>query len=433
VRVVPRIVAVNRFYWPDHAATSQLLTDLCEDLAATGAEVVVIASRKRYDDPSARLAREEVRAGVRVHRVPATRFGRDVPALRAIDYASFYVTAFIALLRELRRGDTVLAKTDPPLLSVAAALAARLRRARLVNWVQDVFPELAGALGMGWANGPVGAVLRRLRDWSVRVAATNVVIAEDMATPLVATMTPHGRVRVIANWCCEGIRPVAHERNQLRAAWKLEGRRVIAYSGNLGRAHAPAAVADLVRRTARLERLTWVFIGGGAGLAAVREAAADSGADVRFLPYQPRERLSESLSAADLHLVSLDPACEGLVMPSKLMGVLAAGRGVVALGDPDGALAREVRAAGCGLALDIAHPEGWASAVEALLDEWETAGARASARAEAGHGARRQLAAWRAVLLGTEPQPPMREETSSPMIGADTELAVARLAPSRGD
>lgn len=432
---MPRIVAVNRFYWPDHAATSQLLTDLCEDLAASGAEVVVIASRKRYDDPRARLAPDETRAGVRIRRVAATRFGRDVSALRALDYASFYVMAFAALMGELRRGDTVLAKTDPPLISVAAALAARLRGARLVNWVQDVFPELAGALGMGWADGPIGAVLRGLRDRSLRVAAVNVVIDASMARRLAAAGAPPGTLRVVANWGCEGIAPVAHDANPLRAAWGLQGRRVIGYSGNLGRAHAPAAVAELVRRTAHLDRLTWLFIGGGAGLAAVRRAAAGSGADVRFLPYQPRARLSESLSAADLHLVSLDPACEGLVMPSKLVGVLAAGRGVIALGDPQGAVAREVRAAGAGVVLDSARPETWAAAVAAGLDDAAAAGARARACAEAGHGARRQLAAWRAALLGesAESRPRECQEALSRVEGADRDIAVAPGARTGSD
>ena len=94
---------------------------------------------------------------------------------------SFYLAAFVALLRLARPGDTVLAKTDPPLISVVAWLAARIRGARLVNWCQDLFPEVAAALGLRWAAGPVGRALRRLRNRSLRAAEMNVALCERMA------------------------------------------------------------------------------------------------------------------------------------------------------------------------------------------------------------------------------------------------------------
>ena len=407
-----RVLAVNRFYWPDHSATAQILTDLCAHLADTGVAVTVVTSRKRYDDPKARLAARETRDGVQIHRVWTTRLGRDWAPARAVDYASFYLSAMIAMLRLAGRGDVILAKTDPPLISVAAWMVARIRGARLVNWLQDVFPEVAGALGMRWARGPGGTLLQRLRNLSLDAATANVVISEAMAARLAGEGVRPASLHVIRNWSCERIRPVAASRNPLRRDWGLEGRFTIGYSGNLGRAHAAPAVADLVRRTAGIDGLTWLFIGGGKGLDAVRRAAAETGADIRFQPYQPRERLSESLSAPDMHLVCLDPACEGLIMPSKLYGVLAAGRGVIALGARDGAVAQEVVPAGCGVALDIAAPESWAAAVRRIAtpDVAARLGAQARAQYEAEHGAAGQLAAWRATLLSARTDNPASAE-----------------------
>ena len=168
-----RVVFVNRYYWPDHSATAQMLTDLATGLAARGWAVTVIASRLRYDG-GAPLPPREQRDGVAIHRVATTRFGRGALLGRAIDYASFYLTASLAAWRLLGRGDIVVAKTDPPLLQIPLGLVARLRGARQVNWMQDVYPELAAALGCAcsrsgpapcWPGCAGGRSARRLTPW----------------------------------------------------------------------------------------------------------------------------------------------------------------------------------------------------------------------------------------------------------------------------
>jgi colanic acid biosynthesis glycosyl transferase WcaI len=114
----PRIIAVNRFYWPDHSATSQILTDLLTHLAheqqSVTVPVTVIASRMRYDDPGQRLAAREIKDGVDIRRVWTSRMGRGGLAGRALDYLTFYLSAFVAILAVARRGDVILVKTDPP-------------------------------------------------------------------------------------------------------------------------------------------------------------------------------------------------------------------------------------------------------------------------------------------------------------------------------
>src|ERR1043165_5865391 len=123
-----RVLFANRYFPPDHSATSQMVGDLAFFLAKRGHEVVAIASRQRYDDAAARLARREKLNGVDVVRVATTRLGRGFLPGRALDYATFYLSAFFAILRRARRDDTVVAMTDPPLLSVVAALACALQR-----------------------------------------------------------------------------------------------------------------------------------------------------------------------------------------------------------------------------------------------------------------------------------------------------------------
>jgi len=138
-----KLIFVNRFFHPDHSATSQMLSDLAFALAERGGDVAVITSRQRYDAPADTLAPRQTVNGVTVYRVWTSRFGRDNLFGRALDYASFYLAVAWQLWRLARSGDVVIAKTDPPMLSVVAAAMCWLRGARLVNWLQEVFPEAA--------------------------------------------------------------------------------------------------------------------------------------------------------------------------------------------------------------------------------------------------------------------------------------------------
>jgi hypothetical protein len=140
---LPSIIFVNRFFFPDHSATSQLLSDLCFFLAGKGFQVHVVTSRQLYEDPEAELDTEEEVNGVKVHRVWTSRFGRTNLLLRAVDYLTFYLSAGYQLLLLVSRGNVIVAKTDPPLISVVAWLVARLKGAALINWLQDLYPEVA--------------------------------------------------------------------------------------------------------------------------------------------------------------------------------------------------------------------------------------------------------------------------------------------------
>jgi len=349
-----RILFVNRFYYPDHSATAQILTDLAEALASRGWTVCVIASQLRYDDPASKLKARDSRAGVEIHRVPTTRFGRSGLAGRAIDYLSFYIMAFFATLAMARRGDTVVAKTDPPLLSVVMAVATGLRGVRLVNWLQDLYPEVAAELGVSVMRGPAGAVLRRLRNASLHRAILNVAIGERMSERLLAEGAPPAQVRVMHNWADDdAIRPVATSGLKLRNEWGLRDAFVIGYSGNLGRAHEADTVLGAARLLGEGANIVFLMIGNGreSERLEARVAADGLSACFQFRPYQPREQLSESLGVADIHWLSLRPELEGLIVPSKFYGIAAAGRAVIALSHHEGEIGRLVTREDCGVVI----------------------------------------------------------------------------------
>lgn len=339
-----------------------MLSDLAFHLADSGRKVTIITSRQRYDDPAAELPEHETIRGLEVHRVRTPRFGRGNLAGRLLDYLGFYAAASARLWRLARSGDIVVAKTDPPLISIPAAWIARRRGAHFVNWLQDLFPEVAMALGVTGVDGALGRLLIRLRNWSLRQADMNVAIGELMRDRILAEGVTADKVTVIPNWADgEDITPVAHEDNALRRDWGLEGKFVVSYSGNLGRAHEFETILGAAERLKNEPHFRFLFIGSGAQAGSVREAAGESGLDnLLFRPFQPREMLKFSLGAADVHLVVLRPDLEGLIVPSKTYGCLAAGRPVIFIGDQEGEIGRLVEESGAGRACAVGDCDGLA-------------------------------------------------------------------------
>jgi colanic acid biosynthesis glycosyl transferase WcaI len=353
-----------------------MLSDLSFHLAERGWRVEVVTSRQRYDDSSAKLPRFETVRGVVVRRVWSTRFGRGFLPGRAVDYATFYASAFFALVGRAARDSTIIALTDPPLISVVAAIAAMLRRATLVNWTQDVFPEVAEALGMRALR-----VLRSVRDWSLHRAKVNVALGDSMAARL-----PHAVV--IHNWADAALHPVEIPHAPF----------VVGYSGNLGRAHDVRTMLEAIRALRDDVEIEFLVTGGGAQFESLRQEQLPN---VRFAGYAPRERLSESLSSADAHLVTLLPSLEGLIVPSKFYGVLAVARPVLYIGARDGELARIIKAHDCGFVIEPGNGEELARRIRELAgdrNQARTIGLRGRRLYEERFAPNIAFASWERVL-----------------------------------
>jgi len=364
-----RLIFVNRFFFPDHSATSQILSDLTFHLAAGGRDIHVVTSTQTYTDPKTSLPARETINGVHVHRVAATKFGRDGLVGRALDYSSFYASAFQMLLKIAEPNDAIIAETDPPLVSVPALHAARRRRARLVNWLQDIYPETAAALGVPLLGGSVGRTLALLRNRSLRQAQATVVVGELMARRVEALGAPVKRVHVIPNWCNDDtIKSLEPAGNPLRAAWRLQAKFVVSYSGNLGWAHDYETVLEAADRLRNNSRILFLMIGGGKRFEELQRAVKARGLEdlFRFMPYQDQSVLPHSLAVADVHWLSLYPQLEGLIVPSKFYGMAATGRPIVMIGDPNGELGMLIQRHDCGA---VITPGEW-SALAATLERW---------------------------------------------------------------
>jgi colanic acid biosynthesis glycosyl transferase WcaI len=349
-----RLIFINRFFFPDHSATSQILSDLAFHLAGTGREVHIVTSTQIYDKPKASLPDYEIIRNVHVHRVSSTQFGRAVLLGRSIDYLSFYWSVWRRLIAMAEQGDILVAKTDPPLMSIVAMAAARRKGARLVNWLQDVYPELAVELGIPFIRGPVASGLAASRNRSLQFADATVVVGDLMGQRVETLGTPRARIHVIPNWCNdEEIKPLGYSDNPLRQTWALQNKFVVGYSGNLGRAHEFGTVLAAAERLRDDPRILFLMIGGGKRFDELARTVKERHLErlFRFVPYQERELLRCSLGAPDVHWISLNPELEGLIVPSKFYGVAAAGKPIIVIGAKDGELARLVQEHACGVVI----------------------------------------------------------------------------------
>jgi colanic acid biosynthesis glycosyl transferase WcaI len=399
-----RVFFINRYFFPDHSATSQILSQLAFHLAASGRSIHVITSQQIYDNPDARLSAEEIKNGVTIHRIAGTQFGRSALLGRAIDYLSFYIAARRTLIAMASRGDILVPMTDPPLLSIVGMHAARLRGAHLVNWLQDIYPEVAIELGVPLIKGPVSTVLSYLRNASLKIADANVVVGERMSEKVKTLGVASDRIHVIPNWCDDTqITPVAAGDNPLRKKWDLGDKFVVGYSGNLGRAHEFDTLLTAAEQLKNNPRIIFLFIGSGhrTDELARRVKARGFSHLFRFLPYQDNDVLKYSLSVPDVHWISLRPELEGLIVPSKFYGIAAAGRPIIAITAQDGEIARLVQQHKCGLIIEPGQADALAAALSHLSTDANSLaamGAHARTMLDAHFTRQQSLDRWRDVL-----------------------------------
>ena len=399
-----RLFFLNRYFFPDHSATSQILSQLALHLTELGHDVHVITSRQLYDDPVARLSAEETDRGVKIYRLLGTRLGRSGLLSRSVDYFSFYISAWRLLLAVTDQDDILVTMTDPPLLSILGMHIARRRRLRVINWLQDIYPEVASELGVPFVRGPVSTLLRYARDASLRAADANVVVGNLMAEKLRKLGVASERIKVIPNWCNdETIVPVDAAGNPLRTQWQLQENFVVGYSGNLGRAHEFDTILAASEHFRNDPNIIFLFIGGGhrSDELVRRVKAKDLSHKFRFLPYQRDEDLKYSLSVPDVHWISLRPELEGLIVPSKVYGIAAAGRPIIAVTARNGEIASLVRKYDCGVVVDPGNSDELARVITDLsrnVTTREAMGRRARAMLEANFTRQHSFKNWTRVV-----------------------------------
>ncbi len=347
-----RILLVNQFFWPDSAATSQLLTDVARELSSTGHDVYVTCGSSGYAEPS-----DGEPPNVHIWRSPTFPFKR-AKAARLLSYLSFFVTAAVRGLLS-RKFDLVVTLTTPPLLSVLGTVIKKFRGSRHFIWEMDVYPDVAVDVGMWSADSPLTRLIGQIADYSRLRSDGAVVLGTCMRDRLLKRGMPEEKLHVAENWADgASIEPLP-----LRADDAL----TILYSGNLGLAHDVDTIFGAIARLRNDDRFQFIFAGGGASRDDLeRRCRAAHAENVEFRDYCRREDLNISLGQADIGLVTQKESCAGSVVPSKIYGLLAAGRPLLYIGPQTSTPARVIAEHRCGWQVDVGDTEAVTQLLEFL-------------------------------------------------------------------
>ena len=416
------LVILSQTFVPDPAAVGQYMTEVAVAMARRGHRVRAYASARGYEDASRRYPLREDLDGVDVRRLDFASFGKRHLALRVLGTASFMAQVFFRVMTERNLGG-IFFSTSPPLVGFVAAIAGWLRGVPVAYWAMDLNPDQLIALGKLKATDPAARLLEAVNRFILRRSKLVVALDRFMADRLKRRADLDGKLLVVPPWPqeeelraaapsvggtdmstrpCPGPADTASEShgheymsvppnqgdaggtpapqqgtswpadrdaNPFRLAHGLAGKFVVMYSGN----HSPSNPLDtLLAATLRFRddpTLVFAFVGGGTGKKAVEAHVAEHKlANVLCLPYQPLANLKHSLSAADVHVVSLGGEMVGIIHPCKVYGAMAVGRPILYLGPRPSHVTDLLDRSDFGRAVAHGDVDGCAAAVAALRD-----------------------------------------------------------------
>ncbi len=380
------VLVICQVYSPDPAAVGQQVADAAEELARRGWRVLVYTSRRGYDDPSLQYSRRECRCGVDVRRLPLSSFGKSSIVMRLFGQSLFLLQAVVRGLFT-RRLAAVIVSTSPPFAGAGGALISLLRGVPLVWWVMDLNPDQMIAAGKLTRSSLIARAFDALNRLTMRRAAQVVVLDRYMAERVIAKCDVANKVTVIPPWPHASSADVdAEQVVDFRQAHGLNGRFVVMYSGNHAIQHPLGTLLAAAERLADDPQFIFVFVGGGVGKKAVEERISLGVTNMLSLPFQPLETVGVSLSAADLHIVTMGDEVVGIVHPCKIYGAMAVGRPVLFFGPDQSHGGDLIRSSRGGWRIDHGDVDG---AVDAIR---RAASMDAKQLAAMGHRAERLVA-----------------------------------------
>ncbi len=361
-----KVLVLNLYYPPDTSATAKMAAAFVEPLA-TNHDVTLICGRPSYDPTERRpwrLSRAEKQHNVSVVRVGSTDYPRTQMARRVFNYLTYVALSVPRAL--FVPCDAVLAMTDPPFEGIVGAFVAMLKRKPFVYNIRDMYPDMAVG-GSIVQPGLLGRIWEKLHRWALRRETRVIVLGEDMKSRIIAKGVAPERIAIVR----DGIElaaaaiSVADFDPEVMNAIRGNFRFVLVHAGNLGFYGAWDALLAAAREL-ESDGVGFIFVGDGAERARL-EAAATESPNVRFLPFFPATKIPSVLAAADAHIITIKRGLEGVVVPSKIYGILAAGRPVVAVAPKETDAAVLAAREGFGIAADPDSPSELVTVLRALF------------------------------------------------------------------
>lgn len=336
----------NRSFYPSVEATGQFLTELCEDLSAFGHNVTVIAGRHEKHF----LIKRDKYKSIELIRAGGTNLPKEILLFRLINLGTYFLSAFVAGFLVRKKPDIVIAQTDPPVLGLLGIFFSRWYRAKFIYSCQDIYPEI-GIITGKLTNPILTFLLKAINLFSFKKADKVICLGEDMKKIIVNKGISKDKVEIVHNWADTNVlKSVNLNENPFRLKHNLQNGFTLMYSGNIGLTQNLEKILEVAKYFKSKNNVKFLLVGDGANKNNLQKLALKAELlNVYFLSYQPKEELKYSLNAPDIHLITFQKGLAGIIVPSKIYGILACGKPFIAWIDEESEISIIARKFKCGI------------------------------------------------------------------------------------
>ncbi|MGL6343132.1 MAG: glycosyltransferase family 4 protein [Waterburya sp.] len=369
------LLIITQFYPPDFAPTGQLIQELANHLSQKNIQVNIFTAQPGYAFKQQKALNLEIENNVHIERTTITKFWTRRIRGKTVNGIIFTLKSAIYLLKNARQNNLVLLTTAPPFLSIIGYLANLFFKVDYACLVYDLYPDAVIELDVISANNLIARLWHKINEIVWYKSKKIIVLSETMKSRIVEQHpTIASKISVIHNWAdADWIKPLRKQQNWFARKHGIDQQFTVLYSGNLGLCH------DLETIVATIELLQdhsirFVFIGAGTKHEICQQIVREQNLNnCLFLPYQDKVNLPYSLTACDLALVSIAPGLEGVVAPSKVYGIMAAGVAIAAICEPHSYLRPLIENAECGACFNHNYSQDLADFIIALAANPELA------------------------------------------------------------
>jgi glycosyltransferase involved in cell wall biosynthesis len=368
-----RVLVINQYFYPDIAATSQILTDLCIELNKDF-DVSILCGRPSYnpiEHSKYKIFRLYYYNNCKILRVWNSSFSRKTFGGRITNYFTFMLFAMFTSLF-MKKRDVIFSMTDPPFVGFIAYIINKLKKIPYVLTLQDVHPDIELYTGLLRKNLVIN-IWKKVNKLIFDNAEKIVVLGSSMKNYIMNEYNIAAeKIEIIHNYIDDEIITPQPKRNKFLLDKEFKDKFIVMHSGNMGLNQNLHIIIESAKILSYNKDIAFVFIGDGASKNLLVSKANSYGLrNIYFLPYQPKEELPYSLSAADIHLITLTAGLTNYIFPSKLYGIMAVGRPIIACIDKDSDIDKIINEAKCGICIEPNNPERLADAILKLYNKKE--------------------------------------------------------------
>ncbi len=337
----PRLWVVTELYYPEETSTGYYMTRIAEGLS-DDFDVKALCGQPNYSSRGTTAPKHETRNSVEIFRASGTTLNKNVILFRVINMLTLSFSTFLKAMVKFKARDRVLVVTTPPSLPFVVAVAALFRGAQYTLLIHDNYPEILFAVGKSRKFSILATVLNFCNRWLYKHASKIIAVGRDMKGMLESkTDGLDTSITVIQNWAeLETVRPELRGENKLLAELGLSDKFVFLYAGNMGHPNDLETIVEVAKRLIDRDEIHFIFLGSGVKEAWLKNEAAESKLkNITILSPKPRSEQIVFLNACDVALVSLVEKMSGVSMPSRTYNILAAGKPILALTEPESELA----------------------------------------------------------------------------------------------